>query len=158
MAKVTIQKNMSDPDPYKDDIPDVSTGATIGLKIERTMLAFSYVVMLVMACCNGWNYLIKKKMYKSFPISISYFILIIYSLLGIVFELYMSIGCSPHDCIAELYVLFDMTNNPEHIESNHKKKLKIMFTFWKIRNLLSWCMGWIQGITVLVLYFRISQI
>ena len=76
-----------------DYLPDVETGAILGMKVERTLFAFSYGVMLVVACCNVYNYLIKKQMYKSFPMTMAYLILIIYSMLGIGYELYMSISC-----------------------------------------------------------------
>lgn len=83
----------------------IPTGATIGMKFERTIFAFFYCFMLFVACMNVWNYLYKKQMYKSFPMSMAYFILIIYSLIGIVYELFMNFFCGSHDCISTMYAL-----------------------------------------------------
>ena len=90
---------------YTDVIPDISPGATIGLKIERTFVAFLYCVMFTVACTNIWNFLIKKKMYKSYPMTAAYSILIIYSITSIAYSLYMSIGCGDHDCISAIFTI-----------------------------------------------------
>ena len=97
----------SDSDPGPDDqIPDIDTGAILSMKVERTVFAFSYSVMLVVASCNVYNYLFKKEMYKSYPMTMAYTILIIYSTLSIGYELFMSIACGQHDCASTIYAYY----------------------------------------------------
>ena len=55
--------------------------------------------MLAIACANIWNYLIRKRMYKSYPMTLAYSILVIYCVIGIIYEVYMGIECGDHDCI-----------------------------------------------------------
>ena len=86
-----------------DDGPDANEAQIIGMKIERILLALSYLVMTLIACANIWNYLIKMKMYKSFPMTVAYIMLILYCSLGIGYELYMCIGCGEHDCVWMIY-------------------------------------------------------
>ena len=102
-------------------IPDIPKSAIIGLKIERTCLAFVYLVMLVMACCNIWNYLIKKKMWKSYPMSFAYFILVLYSSSSMVYELYMCNACIKHDCMAFVQKLdHDCVDKTDPMHKNDK--------------------------------------
>lgn len=88
--------------PSKDDIKDVSMGLEVLLKVERAVMAFVYGLMLVLACANVWNYLIKRRMFKSYPMSMAYLFLIVFSTLGCLYELFMSIHCGVHDCISEI--------------------------------------------------------
>ena len=61
--------------------------------------------MLYIACANVWNYLIRKRMWKSFPMTMAYLILIYYSLLCIIYEILMSWSCGEHDCLTTVLAL-----------------------------------------------------
>lgn len=118
---------------YEDPIPDLSPGATVALKIERTLFAFLYCVMFTVACTNVWNYLIKKKMYKSYPMTAAYSILIIYSIVSIVYELFMSIACGDHDCLSAVKTIDDNEADGENFRKTHSLTLIVIGRFWRIR-------------------------
>ena len=106
------------------------------MKVERILLAFSYCVMLIIACCNIWNYLVKKKMYKSFPMTVAYFMLVLYCTLGIGYELFMCIGCGKHDCVWEIYQAPKKNASEEEMEhwrTVHAAKLTEIVILWRTR-------------------------
>ena len=124
---------------YADDIPDIKTSATIGLKIERTLMAFLYCVMLTVACTNIWNFLIKKKMYTSYPMTTAYIILVVYSIISIAYELYMSIGCGEHDCLASIYTInkiADEGGDDGKKFRTHWEVISVIGKFWRVRQQL----------------------
>ena len=147
---------MSSTLPASDDIADISSEATAVLKVERTLMGFMYLLMLVLACANVWNYLIKRRMYKSYPLVVAYFILVSFSTFGSIYELFMGIHCGTHDCIA--FVLAknnDLSkSDPQHYDSNHKPNITAIGVSWKIRQQLLWSMGVCQAVTLVVLILR----
>ena len=126
---------------YKDDIPDLGPGATVALKIERTLFAFLYCVMLTVACTNVWNYLVKKKMYKSYPMTAAYSVLIIYSIISIAYELFMSIACGDHDCLSAIYTIDESESDNEEYRTTHWEAIVAIGRFWRIRQQMAWSMG-----------------
>lgn len=121
-----------------DDIPEIPVSQTVGLKVERTLMAFLYCVMLCVACTNVWKYLIKKKMWKSFPLTIAYIILVVYCIICIVYELYMSIACGYHDCLAVVIALdHDYNSGDEEIKKHfkdvHEQIVRHIFFFWRLK-------------------------
>lgn len=126
------------PDPWSpsgDDIADISSEATAVLKVERTLMGFMYLLMLVLACANVWNYLIKRRMYKSYPMVVAYFILVSFSTFGSLYELFMGVHCGTHDCIT--YVLVNNNDlsksDRQHYYQIHKPNITAIGVAWKIR-------------------------
>ena len=75
-------------------------------------------------------------MYKSFPLTAAYFILVIYSALSIGYELYMSIACGEHDCLSTIYALNAARLNPDKVASfriYYEGTVEIILRFWHIR-------------------------
>ena len=89
--------------------------------------------MFTVACTNVWNYLIKKKMYKSYPMTAAYSVLIIYSIVSIVYELFMSIACGDHDCLSAVYTIDDSEDADEQFRKTHSTTLIFIGRFWRIR-------------------------
>lgn len=104
------EKNHGDEDFGKspkdqvDSIDYLSESSLQLLKVERVLIAFAFFILLGLALRNVWKYLIKGKMYKSYPILLSYILLVVYSALSVVYELYMGFGCGGHDCFDQLLV------------------------------------------------------
>ena len=123
-------------------VDEISPGATIGLKVERILLALSYCAMLATACSNVWKFLIKKKMWKSFPMTVAYVILVCYSILCIIYEMFMCSACSEHDCLVSVLAL-DLAGelDPEHNTNgawgifvrNYKDTCELIFHFWRLK-------------------------
>jgi len=63
------------------------------MKIERSVLTFANLILLSLACSNVCAFLVKRGMYKSFPLVMIYFIIVAASALSVVYELYMATAC-----------------------------------------------------------------
>ena len=137
-----------------DAIPDISNSMNVFLKVERILMAFSYCVMLVLACSNVWKYLIVKRMYKSYPMTAAYTTLVLFSAFKIYCELYMAIGCGHHDCI---YVVSSKIKCDEDFE-NLWRIWRIDLELWRIGCQFQWSLGMLQSTTVFVLFLRIRSI
>jgi len=107
-------------------------------------MAFSYVLMLVLTCVNIWNYLIKRQMYKSYPLCVAYVLLLLISTTGVVYELVMGIYCGDNDCINDLLDEHSMNDG------------SFILLFWAIRQQLVWSMGVLQSVIMVVLILRID--
>ena len=147
------------PDPWSpsgDEIVDISSEATAVLKVERTLMGFMYLLMLVLACANVWNYLIKRRMYKSYPMVVAYIILVSFSLFGSIYELFMGLHCGTHDCITYVLLNKDISKTDrQDFRKIHKPNITAIGVSWKIRQQLLWSMGVCQAVTLVVLILRI---
>ena len=115
-----------------DPVIEISTGWIEVLKAERVALVFGYMLLLVIAGYNIYYYLIKKRMYKSFSMTSSYSVLVLFSALSVFYEFWMGFTCGEHDCIIELMV----NNSPEyreHFHANHKDNVFVIALIWKLR-------------------------
>jgi len=90
-------------------------------------MAFGYLMMLVFTCANIWNYLIKLQMYRSYHMTMAYLLLLLNSVCGIVYELFMGIHCGDHDCLSLFLVQHDSS---EHITNS---TIKAIVIFWAVR-------------------------
>ena len=117
-------------------------------------MAFSYCIMLILACSNVWRYLIVKRMYKSYPMTAAYTILVLFSAFKIYCELYMAVGCGHHDCI---YVVNPVIwGQPEY--ANLQRIGELDLELWRIGCQFQWSLGMLQSTTVFVLFLRIRSI
>ena len=66
------------------------------------LLACAFIFLLGLVIRGIWQYLILKKMYKSYPILVTYIILVFFSALEIGYEFYMGFACGEHDCLDSL--------------------------------------------------------
>jgi len=101
------------------------------MKIERTLLAFANLVLLIMACRNVWVFLIKKRMYKSYPLTITYILLILFSSVEFLYNMFMMSNCGSHDCTVKL--LMSENDSPAHIKEVHLWMIQFISLVWTIR-------------------------
>ena len=119
------QLNMSgeDPDLPKPDEVEELTGAQILIdKAERVFLGFFYALLFGLAVSNVWQYLIKKKMYRSVPMLVTYILLLIFSGISAYYEFFMGFGCLEHDCMSELLINLNKEKS-DFTKSMHQGKI-----------------------------------
>ena len=88
---------------------------------ERGLIIFGYLLMLILAINNTYQYIIKRKMYRSYPMLVSYILLLIFCSVTISYEFFMSVKCAEHDCMAHII------RDPETHSSN------VVYFLWKLR-------------------------
>lgn len=69
---------------------------------ERAVVIFGYFILLILSAKNTYQYVIKRKMYKSYPMLVSYILLLIFCCITISYEFFMTLRCVPHDCMADM--------------------------------------------------------
>ena len=119
---ITLQKGeMPATIPDGKTVKYLSPGKLLLEHTERAILIFGYCIMLILAINNTYQYIIKRKMYKSYPMLVSYILLLIFCSVTIAYEFFMTLKCAEHDCTA--YIIRD----PESHSSN------IVYFLWKLR-------------------------
>ena len=101
------------------------------MKTERTLLAFAAIVLLVLACRNVWVFLYKQSMYKSYPLTVTYILIIIFCLIEIGYNLTVMMDCEAHDCTVKL--LMSDNETIDHIKLVHLPWIKSFAIVWTIR-------------------------
>ena len=112
---------------------ELSSGQIIWMKIQRTLMAFTNLVLFVLACHNVWNFLYKRAMYKSFPLTIMYSFILIFCLIGFVYNMFMEINCGEHDCFQAFILHDEQIETWEHIKENHLNDVYIIAFFWHVK-------------------------
>ena len=113
-------------------VEDYSDGAIMFSKTLRVFLTFAYAVLLGLAIYNIWHYLYLQKMWKSYPMIVSYILLVLFSTISFIYELYMVLGCGERDCV--YHMLTD--TSPQyvgHFNDMHKTEVTTISVFWKLR-------------------------
>ena len=88
---------------------------------ERTVLIFGYVLLLILSINNTYQYVIKRKMYKSYPMLISYILLLIFCIVTISYEFFMTLKCTEHDCMDVI------------IRDSKYHTSNVVYLLWKLR-------------------------
>ena len=85
-----------------------------------------------MACSNMWRFLVKQRMYKSFPMLMTYCLVLVFAALSVFYEFYMGVSCGDHDCIDNVLVNTQQRFE-EHFNDRHKSLVYNISLFWKTR-------------------------
>ena len=120
------------PEQISDLIEPVSDAWAVFLKTERVLLAFVFLAQAILVLSNGWLYLIKGGMWRSYPLSMSYCLILLFCLLSIYYEFFMAVGCGDHDCLGHLLV----NTGPEytdHFSIRHQRDIYAISLIWKLR-------------------------
>ena len=113
-------------------VDDYSDSAIMFLKTQRVFLTFAYMVLLGLAIFNVWHYLVLQKMWKSYPMLVSYVLLVLFSAISFIYELYMVLGCGERDCV--YHMLVDTSPQyKDHFNDMHKSEVTAISVFWKLR-------------------------
>ena len=107
--------------PSSKAVAYLSPGKLLIEHSERAVLIFLYLILLGLSIYNTYQYVIKRKMYKSYPMLVSYILLLIFCCVTISYEFFMTLKCSEHDCIAHLI------RDPKTGVSN------VVYFLWKLR-------------------------
>ena len=100
-----------------DGIQPMDDSKIMLMKVERTLLAFGFIILLIVACRNVWVFLYQKRMYRSYPLTLTYIFIIVFSIIEIGYNMTMLIACGTHDCVSNLVIQLDDTE--EHILQIH---------------------------------------
>lgn len=109
------------------NIPDSNTrtylspGKILIEHAERAILIFGYFLLLILSINNIYKYVYRRKMYKSYPMLVSYILLFIFCCVTISYEFYMTLKCYEHDCMA--VIIRDSTYNTSNV----------VYLLWKLR-------------------------
>ena len=68
------------------------------------MIGLIFFVMLCFTIWNIYSYLWKQVGLRSYPIVISYILLVLFSAVGMIYEFFMGFRCGKHDCFTHLLV------------------------------------------------------
>ena len=110
---------------------DYSDAEVIWMKVERILLCFANIVLLIMACRNVWVFLIQKRMYKSYPLCFTYCLIIFIELVEIVYNFYMAVWCGQHDCSVRM--ILEPGKPISHYETVHYPTIRKIALMWKLR-------------------------
>jgi len=73
-------------------------------------------------------------MYKSYPILVTYMILVLFSALEIAYEFYMGFACGEHDCFDFLIdAIQPIHSEVYHFNLRHRSKIEVIAILWKVR-------------------------
>ena len=86
-------------------------------------------------------------MYRSYPLVLSYLMLLAIAVIGIVYEVYMGFSCGPKDCFFNILIVYKPSLE-EHYEKAHKSSVILIAVFWKIKQQLLLGLGLFQWVII----------
>ena len=119
--------------PECDGLNDLSMFENDFVKTERVILALTFLALLIITIYNIYSYLWKGMMYQSYPLVFTYIVLVLFSVLGFIYEIYMGFRCGSTDCFTHLLVSIMPEYQIYFAEEKHKNYLRDISIFWKLR-------------------------
>ena len=118
----------------------------------RITLVVGFGIITLMALSNTYLYLIKQRMYRSFPLIVTYMITFAFCGVGIAYE--SSMMCGKNDC------LYPLVKASEGLSTTDEEKDIIgrISLFWSVKQQLSVGLGLAQLVTIVALYLRMKNI
>ena len=74
------------------------------IKAERVTMATSFLLLLGFSSYNIYSYLWKGKRYSSYPLVLGYINITLYSIICVLYELYMGFACGGQDCFTHYLI------------------------------------------------------
>ena len=121
MSNANTSGEMPPTVPESKTIPYLSPGKILIEHSERAVLIFCYFILLILSVNNTYKYVIQRKMYKSYPMLVSYILLLIFCCVTIAYEFFMTLKCAENDCMALIIM------DPKTHTAN------VVYFLWKLR-------------------------
>lgn len=116
-----------------DGLSEMSSFEHSFVKVERVSLAVFFTFLLVMAIYNIYTYLWKRRLYLCYPLVIGYVFLVLFSVTGAAYELYMGFACGNHDCFIHLLISITKEYRIYFFTEKHYSYITQISIFWKLR-------------------------